>query len=98
VLLAVCIGVCAFCGIEGGFQLHLSHDHPALECVVSYLSDGDSVSAPPCKMPDQNGETWRLRLVALNMLGFVTFGTIALALRETRKTVEVTPGAWRRNS
>ena len=43
---------------------------------------------------DQNGETWRLRLVALNMLGFVTFGTIALALRETRKTVEVTPGAW----
>jgi hypothetical protein len=88
-LLAACVAICALCGIEGGFQLHLSHDHPALGCVVSYMSQGDNALAPPCRLPDVRGQAWRLRLVELDMLGFVTFGAIGLALVDGRKTVKV---------
>jgi hypothetical protein len=70
-------------------QLHLSHDHPALGCVARYLSEGDNSAAPPCKLPDEQGQAWRLRLVELDLFGFVTFGTIGLALVAVRRTVKV---------
>jgi hypothetical protein len=56
---------------------------------VRYLSDGDNSSAPPCRLPDGRGQAWRLRLVELNMFGFIAFGTIAHALVDVRKAVKV---------
>lgn len=82
----MCFLICTFCGIEGGYQLHLSHEHPALSCVALALpvpmAPGDQIDplpyqvVPPCKEPDAPGQPWRRRLVLLDMLGFVVFGTL----------------------
>ncbi len=78
--------VCTFCGIEGGYQLHLTHEHSALSClklgVPVPVAPGDEINpllyqiAPACKEPDERGQPWRFELVLLDMLGFIVFGTI----------------------
>jgi hypothetical protein len=77
--------ICAFCGVEGGYQLHLSHDHAALRCIQLGMPmvAGEQidplayqVEPPPCKDPDELGQPWRLKLVLGDMLGFVIFGTL----------------------
>jgi hypothetical protein len=79
--------------VEGGSQLHLSHNYPALECVASYVSEGDNSSVPPGKLPDRIGEARRLRLVTRNMFGFVMFDIIVLT-RTERSTAVKLAGVW----
>jgi hypothetical protein len=85
VLVGVCLFVCAVCGIEGGVQLHLSHEHPALRCVVLAMSEGAKTPAPACTSADEPGEPWRARLVVLNMAGFLCAGILWSKLRAARK-------------
>jgi hypothetical protein len=84
-LFTISIFVCIFCGVEGGYQLHLSHDHSALSCLQlgTPATAGEQfdpavyqTDPPPCKAPDELGQPWRLKLVLLDMLGFVVFGTL----------------------
>jgi hypothetical protein len=84
-IFAISVFVSAFCAIDGGYQLHLSHDHSALSCIdlTTAMSAGDQIdlaplqTAPPvCKTPDEFGQPWRLKLVLRDMLGFVVFGTL----------------------
>ena len=79
----LCVLLSAFCAIDGGYQLHLSHDHAALSCLDSNIatSAGDQIdlgalrAAPrPCTTPDESGQPWRLKLVLRDMLGFLVFG------------------------
>jgi hypothetical protein len=85
-VVAISVFACSFFGIEGGYQLHLSHDHPALRCVELALAasgnqiDGPPslVAPPPCREPDVIGQPWRLEFVLDDMLGFLIFGTLCI--------------------
>ncbi|MGD0476169.1 MAG: hypothetical protein ABSB70_23550 [Candidatus Velthaea sp.] len=84
-IFAVSLLVAMFCAVEGGYQLHLSHEHGALSCIQldTPMVAGEQiqplperVDAPPCKAPDEPGQPWRLKLVLLDMFGFVIFGML----------------------
>jgi hypothetical protein len=93
-IFAVSFLTCAFLSIEGGYQFHLSHDHSALSCAELAMAVTASdeampyaVMPPPCKAPDEFGQPWRLKLVMLDMLGFLIFGT--LCMREAKNMIFV---------
>jgi len=46
---AVSVFFSAFCAIDGGYQLHLSHDHSALNCIdlTTAMSAGDQIDLAP---------------------------------------------------
>ena len=84
-IFAISILTCGFCAVEGGYQLHLSHDHAALSCIQLSvpMTAGEqidpqafAIDPPPCKAPDEPGQPWRLKLVLLDMLGFALFGML----------------------
>jgi len=84
-IFVISILACVFCGVAGGYQFHLSHDHAALSCIQLSvpMTAGEqmdpqvfAIDPPPCKAPDEPGQPWRLKLVLLDMLGFVLFGTL----------------------
>ena len=101
-IIAISFGACAFFGIEGGYQLHLSHDHPPLRCAELTLASaaGNSIdgppsllAVPPCLEPDEIGEGWRLGLVLRDMLGFLIFGTLCVAQSKQLIATEIAGGA-----
>jgi hypothetical protein len=85
-VVAISVFACGFFGIEGGYQLHLSHDHPALRCVELALATSGNqidgplslVTPPPCREPDVIGQGWRIEFVLDDMLGFLIFGTLCI--------------------
>jgi hypothetical protein len=49
------------------------------------------IDPPTCKAPDEPGQPWRLKLVLLDMLGFVSFGT--LGFEKSRRVLFADPAA-----
>jgi hypothetical protein len=94
-LAVLSFAACTFFGIEGGYQLHLSHDHQALTCLERTLAasagnqiDGPpsfTAAPPPCREPDEIGQFWRRELVLKDMLGFLIYGM--LCIQETEEII-----------
>jgi hypothetical protein len=59
--------ICIFCSVEGGYQLHLSHDHAALSCIQLEvpMTAGEQIDSQPYQIDPppccENAKTMRLR-------------------------------------